>query len=118
MRVAFEHRNDSIPYTLGSIICGFNGKEFEATLFNLNSYENDLNCIMKVTKTKSFPYKGIAYGNLNHLNRLHILVSLYRPNTIMQYKNIMKIVFEEGAEFDYTINKSCCFEYIKKKYNV
>ncbi|MCM1161241.1 MAG: hypothetical protein NC412_08460 [Roseburia sp.] len=105
--------NKSASYASGSIVCGFNGKEFETTIFNLNNYAENLNCMMKVTKSPNLPYKVIACGNPNHLDRLNILISLYRPSTILQYKNIMKIVFEEGIEFDSTINKNYCFEYIK-----
>ena len=38
-----------------------------------------------------------------------------QPETILQYKNIMKTVFDKGVKFDRTINNLCVFEKIKRK---
>lgn len=111
---------NTIRYDIKSLIGGFNGEEFEVTLFNLDdkcSFEDN---IVKAYKPTNFPYKGVTAGETIHSDNLHIGVyKTYREYgeniTILQYKNIMKDVFEKGMEIDETINNNICFERIKRK---
>lgn len=102
-------------FNIQSIVCGFNGECFEIVCFNLTEDSPESQGIFKATKSTDFPYKGAVAGKIEHLNTLHQLVYLQRPNTVLQYKNIMKDVFEKGVTFDDTINTNYCFEKIRLK---
>jgi len=112
-------KNYAHKYEICSIICGYNGEEFEATTFSLGAKHNYPDGIIKVTKAIDFPYKGINAGETIHMKNLHNLVYKYYIKygniTILQYKNIMHEVFENGEKFDSTINSNIHFENIKKK---
>ncbi len=106
-------------YEICSMICGYNGKEFEATTFVLGSKYGIPDGIIKVCKAKNFPYKGINAGKIEHLHTFEKLVAetyiKYHDITLRQYKNILYEVFEYGAKIDDTINNNLCFESIRKK---
>ncbi len=116
-----EHINEKTPkhYDIGSIVCGFNGSQFEVTTFNLGGVSGVIDGIDKVTKAHDFPYKGISSGKPIHIKLLQELIEqgfIKNGNlTIRQYKNIMLEVFEKGSKIDKTINNVVCFEKIKIK---
>lgn len=116
-----EHIDENNPrhYDIGSMICGFNGNEFEVTTFNIGGVNGAVDGIYKVTKSPDFPYKGVNAGKIIHRDVLHKMVGefyfKYGELTIRQYKNIMLDVFEEGARIDETINDIVCFEKIRRK---
>lgn len=112
--------NNTIRYDIKSLVGGFNGQEFEVTVFNLDSKFDFEDTIVKVHKSENFPYKGVTAGETIHSENLHMGVyKTYREYgeniTILQYKNIMKDVFDQGAKIDKTINNDICFEKIKRK---
>lgn len=116
-----EHVDTNIKkhYDITSIICGFNGVEFEATVLSLGSIYDVPDGIIKVHKSTDFPYKGVTAGKLIHNENLHkevyeICHKYDNPN-ILHYKNAMRNVFCEGAKIDNTINNIVCFEKIRKK---
>lgn len=106
-------------YEICSMICGYNGKEFEATTFSIGSKYNYPDGIIKVTKAINFPYKGVSAGKVEHLHMLEELVQKtyfkYGNVTMRQYKNILYEIFENGATTDETINNIVRFESIRKK---
>lgn len=114
-----KHNNkNSVPYEIMSMICGYNGKEFEVVLLNIN--ENIDNCIMKIHKPLNFPYKGISAGEAFHLINLSDFIQdiYFNKNgnmTLLHYKNAMKYTFEIGAEKDDGINDNLQFQVIRKK---
>lgn len=116
-----EHndKNNHISYDIGSVICGYNGKEFETTTFSLGSKYGIPNGIIKTCKSNNFPYKGVSVGKIEHLHMLEEFVQKiyfkYGKVTLRQYKNILYEIFEEGAKIDETINNIVCFESIRKK---
>lgn len=115
-----EHTDitNKTQYDIGSVVCGYNGKEFEVTIFSIGGMDASQNGIHKVTKLLNFPYKGVSIGLPEHLNKLHELVEhdyfKYGELNIRKYKNIILNVFEQGAKFDDTINNIVCFEKIYK----
>ena len=115
MKDVHNNPNDHRQFEIQSVVCGFNGYEFEMVVFDLTPttpVENQK--VVKIKKAMDFPYKGMTAGNPIHLNNLENLVNLRRPSTLLQYKNIMKDVFEMGIKFDNTINNNYCFEKIRK----
>ena len=57
---ALKHRpNNPIPFEIMSMICGYNGKCFEATIFNI---DDTINPIVKKVPPMNFPYKGVNAG--------------------------------------------------------
>lgn len=116
-----EHidKNHNGHYEICSLVCGYNGNEFEVSLFTMGSTESIPDGIMKVTKSKTFPYKGVNAGKIVHIDKLQKLVEQsyfkYGNLTMRQYKNILLDVFESGSKIDKTINNCVCFEKIKRK---
>lgn len=110
-----HNTNNPVSYEIISMICGYNGKEFEITSFNTNSQEQ----IIKATKPVDFPYKGANAGKTEHLTELQKLVQEtyfeYGYVTLTQYKSILREVFRKGAKIDKGINDDVHFEIIKKK---
>lgn len=109
---------NSIPYEIMSIICGYNGNEFEAVLFNIDADPND--CIIKTHKPLNFPYKGVNAGNAFHLSNLSdniqdIYFSKNGNMTLLHYKNAMRNAFEIGSKQDNGINSNLQFHVIRKK---
>lgn len=113
------HINGSKRYDLGSIVCGFNGCEFEITALSIGSRLGSPDGIFKAHKAQNFPYK-IATAGLQKHNDL--LVSLAQKHyyeykkqlTILQWKNIIKETIETGVDYDDTINSEVNFEIIRK----
>ena len=116
-----EHIDKNIDkkYEIGSIVCGYNGKEFECTIFSVGSKYGFPDGIIKTNKPIDFPYKGVTAGKIIHKEKLEELYEKtykkYGELTLRQCKNIMLDVFEEGSKLDSTINNDVCFETIKKK---
>lgn len=115
MKEVQENISNKIVYDICSLVCGYNGTQFEITSFVLNDNINEVNGITKIVKADSFPYKAASAGMIEHRDLLHKLVYLKRPNNILQYKNILYEVFERGSIIDDTINSDVCFAKIKKK---
>lgn len=116
-----EHENSltTTRYEICSIICGYNGKEFEITTLAIGANTGIPNGIIKATKDKNFPYKGVNAGQTEHMHLLHELVGetycKYGAVTMRQYKNILLDVFQNGAKIDTTINSNVHFESIRLK---
>lgn len=119
--VMYERKHNvqnAIPYEIMSIICGYNGSEFEAVLFNIDANIN--NCIMKIHKPLNFPYKGINAGNAFHLSNLSDFIEdvYFKQNgnmTLLHYKNAMRYTFEIGSKQDDRINNNLQFQVIRKR---
>ena len=118
--MSLEHNNDENlrTYDIHSIICGYNGEEFEITAFSLGAKKGMVDGIYKIHKTPDFIYRGVNLGEEMHMEMLHELVGItyhkFGKVTMLQYKNIILEVFEKGSKLDETINTNVCFERIKK----
>ena len=117
-QIHYDSENETL-YDFTVVVCGFNGDEFMAMQYSIsdNLYEKDngrhpiyinpktgLRCFM----IGSFQ---LELHNKNYNDELR----KNQPETILQYKNIMKTVFDKGVKFDRTINNLCVFEKIKRK---
>lgn len=114
-----EIQNDIKSYDIGSLIAGFNGKEFEITTFGIGSEDNEMDGIYHIHRSPSFPYKVINFGKIEHMNKIDEMLSyqyqVYGDLNIRQCKNIMLTVFNQAAKTDNTINNKLVFAKIRKK---
>ena len=109
-----KHReNNPIPFEIMSIVCGYNGNTFEASVLNVDSKG-----IIKVFPPKNDPYRGISAGKGIHMHMLDELGRrMYMLNgkvTLNNCKEILKVVFTKGAEIDCNINDDLHIELITK----
>lgn len=116
-----EHKSGDNIYEINDIICGFNGEEFEMTAIILGSTFDFPDGIFKIHKPKDFPYKAATLGLKEHNDKLALLAQIQyakynykKPLTILQWKNIMQEVTDEGSKFDFTIDNNLNFETIRK----
>ena len=115
-----EHldKNNPITYDIGCIIGGHNGEKFELTVFSIGSKYNQ-DGIYKFHKPANFPYRGVAMGFAEHINKLnegvYVICHQFANPNILQYKNVLKDVFDNGIKIDNTINNNVRFEKIKLK---
>lgn len=119
MRKIHDDPNNKIKFEIMSIVCGYNGKKFEAVLFSLAS--DNCNGITTIHKPSNFPFKCISAGKIEHKEEFDRIANYYHENTtcdfttILQYKNILREVFTNGAKNDSEINSDIKFEKIKRK---
>ena len=114
-----EHKSGDKSYDIGSLICGFNGKEFKITSISFGSKMGNPDGMSDVPETKDFPYKGAIIGLPEHIDKFETLTNelhqKYQRNfTIRQFKNIMQEVVDEGSKFDDTIDNDLNFETIRR----
>lgn len=111
------HNDMSNPrkYNIQSLVCGFNGNCFEITCFNLTEDVSIPQGIVKAVKAPDFPYKGAVAGKPMHIEVMHNLVYQRQPSNVLQYKNIIKDVIDQGTLVDDTINTNYHFEKIRLK---
>lgn len=113
--------NNTTKYTILSIICGYNGFDFEATLFSLTQNPEISNGIFVVKRYHDFPYKCITAGKIQHRDEFEKIANIYHDlklydfTTIRQYKNILTEVFDTGSKTDKEINNNIKFERIRLK---
>lgn len=112
---------NEIKYEIMSIVCGYNGSEFESTLFSLTSIPGEDNGVIIGKCSNNMPYRCISAGEYYHLNEFEKVAKryYYKMNydfsTIRQFKNILIDVFKNGSEIDKSINNNITFERIRLK---
>lgn len=114
------HKDKTNPksYEIISMVCGYNGNEFEVVTFKLSSNEEEPNGISIKKREQNFPFRCISAGKTEHKKEFDKIanqyndIRLYDFKTIRQYKNILTEVFEKGAKSDNTINDKIKFERI------
>lgn len=121
MKETHDDNTNYIKYSMMDIVCGYNGNEFEATLFSLTPEEQNEDGIFTIKRSKNFPYKCISAGKIEHKNEFEKIANRYRDtttydfSTIRQYKNILREVFDNGIKIDSEINNELIFERIRLK---
>lgn len=121
MKRIHDDPNNAIKFEIMSVVCGYNGSEFEAILFCLTSNNYIANGITTIHKSSNFPFKCITAGRIEHKEEFDRVANYYHENTtcdfstILQYKNILKEVFSNEAKIDSEINSNIKFETIKLK---
>jgi len=116
--IHIKNKNDRyFDFTI--VVCGFNGKEFEATQYCLSNDLTEKN--LGITSIKINKKSGVTcfligsdkirYHNQNRFRELEKI----HPDTILQHKNIMQNVFDKGIAFDKTINNKCVYEKVRRK---
>lgn len=117
-QIHFDIKN-KILYNFTVIVCGFDGKEFIAMQYSISDNLDDKNngrhpiYINPETGLRCFVIGSLQLDlhNKNYNDELR----KNQPETILQYKNVMKTVLDKGIKFDNTINNLCVFEKIKRK---
>lgn len=111
-----EHEAEDNPkkYNISSVVCGYNGEELEATCFVIDALDRLVPNALTKTCLNDKPYHGISCGRMEHYINLDKYAFQQKPTTILQYKNVLRSVFETGAQLDKTMNSNCCFEKIRK----
>lgn len=113
--------SNNIKYEIMSIVCGYNGNEFEATLFSLTSIPGENSGIVIGKCSNNMPYRCINAGKYIHLNEFEKTAKMYYHKmnydftTIRQFKNILTNVFKNGVTIDKSINDNIIFERIRLK---
>lgn len=101
------------------VVCGYSGFDFEAVQYCLsNDSTGKIIGILPINVNEKSGVTcfliGSGYVEKHNKNRYDELVKI-QPDTVLQHKNVMQNVFDEGIMFDYTINNSCTYEKIRKK---
>jgi len=121
LKMIHDDKSNSKTYEIMSIVCGYNGNEFEGTTFSLSPNDNQPNGIFVAKRKWDFPYKCISAGKIEHKEEFEKLtnqyhdIGLYDFTTIRQYKNILMEVFERCSIIDSEINNNVVFERIRLK---
>lgn len=121
MKIKHDDSSNNKKYNIMSVICGYNGSEFEITAISLTPEDCNVDGITFVHKKTDFPYKCVSMGKVEHKDEFERLTNkfhyegIYYFTTILQYKNIIKEVFNNGAKIDTEINNKVMFETIKLK---
>ena len=114
------NRTQGDPYDVTSIVCGYNGKEFEVTMFKLGDSDSVPAGIYTAHKANNFPFKCVTAGLPLHSEKLQILLEIsYKVNheqlTTLQCRNALINNFNIGSRRDETINNKVHIEKIRLK---
>ena len=112
------HNNKTMTekFDIGIVVAGYDGSRFLNYSFNLHPYRTEWDGVIREKKATNKSCLSIVLGGDKtdiHYENLQSQINQLNPTTILQYKNIMKDVFDKGAVIDKTINNNYSFEKIR-----
>ena len=112
-------KNIEKEFEISIIVAGYDGENLVNHSFNLHPFymHFEKDGVFREYKSNTQPCLQIVNGGNGtnvHFSNLNTQIKQLNPKTILQYKNIMKTVFDYGAKVDITINNNYNFEKIRK----